>query len=549
MSADDTILGTPEFPIAWVADWDPEISWEWDDMHMPIALPPLAGDYTILIGQGMNQFYETFDLPQRMQVRVWNGYTYYGMRRGAPLDQREAIFARFTAILRERMRVCSAFWHDEVLPEVKRLEAEIRAIPVESLPLTDLGAAWSRAWAATARLWQLHFNLVHIPYQVIEDLADLYEGLFPDAPKGEAAGMSAGTPSDLVEVDLGMERLAAIAAAHPALRARLVAAATGPRGDRQALQPADIRALEGGPALLAELETFVERHGHLGQNVDDLTAPSWADEPSMVLANIGTRLAAPPEPPEERRQRLQAEAEALAARTRERLADDPDRLATFEELYRLARDVAPLTETHNYWIDRMAQARLRTFALRVGDRLVEAGALARRDDIFFFHHDEVPALLAEPVDQRGLVAERRARHAHHQGLTPIRNVGAPPPPRIADRFEAEPVTSQDEDVVLGTGASAGVVRGPARVALGSDDFARIQPGDIIVCPSSNPSWVPVFTIAGGLVTNTGGVLSHAAVVAREFGLPAVVGTIDATARIADGRLVEIDGIKGTVRLL
>lgn len=104
-------------------------------------------------------------------------------------------------------------------------------------------------------------------------------------------------------------------------------------------------------------------------------------------------------------------------------------------------------------------------------------------------------------------------------------------------------------MLRGTGASAGVVRGPARVTLSQDDFDRIQPGDVIVCPSSNPSWVPVFTIAGGLVTNTGGVLSHAAVVAREFGLPAVVGAAEATTRIADGRIVEIDGTAGTVRLL
>ena len=99
------------------------------------------------------------------------------------------------------------------------------------------------------------------------------------------------------------------------------------------------------------------------------------------------------------------------------------------------------------------------------------------------------------------------------------------------------------------GASAGVVTGTARVTLSPADFERIRPGDIIVCPSSNPSWVPVFAIAGGLVTNTGGVISHAAVVAREFGLPAVVGTVDATTRIADGRSVEIDGTRGTVRLL
>ena len=98
-------------------------------------------------------------------------------------------------------------------------------------------------------------------------------------------------------------------------------------------------------------------------------------------------------------------------------------------------------------------------------------------------------------------------------------------------------------------ASVGVVRGRARVTRTQADFGSIQPGDIIVCPSSNPSWVPLFGIAGGLITDTGGVLSHAAVVAREFGLPAVVGTGDATTRIADGRLVELDGSSGLVRLL
>ena len=100
----------------------------------------------------------------------------------------------------------------------------------------------------------------------------------------------------------------------------------------------------------------------------------------------------------------------------------------------------------------------------------------------------------------------------------------------------------------GTGASAGIVTGPARVVLGPDDFERVQPGDILVAPSSNPSWVALFAIAGGLVTNTGGVLSHAAVVAREFGLPAVVGTGDATTRIGDGQMLELDGTTGFVRL-
>ena len=92
-------------------------------------------------------------------------------------------------------------------------------------------------------------------------------------------------------------------------------------------------------------------------------------------------------------------------------------------------------------------------------------------------------------------------------------------------------------------------RGPARIVVALEDFARVQSGDVLVCPSSNPSWVPLFGIIAGLVTNTGGVLSHAAVVAREFGVPAVVGTGVATERLRDGQLVEVDGTAGEVRLL
>lgn len=107
----------------------------------------------------------------------------------------------------------------------------------------------------------------------------------------------------------------------------------------------------------------------------------------------------------------------------------------------------------------------------------------------------------------------------------------------------------DAALLTGTGASPGKATGVARVIAGPEEFARVKPGDILVCASSNPSWVLLFGIIRGLVTNTGGVLSHAAVVAREFGVPAVVGTGEATRRISDGQTVEVDGTAGEVRIL
>ena len=279
--------------------------------------------------------------------------------------------------------------------------------------------------------------------------------------------------------------------------------------------------------------------------------PSWAEEPDQLLVELAKRVQHPPTVgAEERREALAAKAEALADDVRTRLAADPEALASFEALLADARQVGPLTETHNYWIDRMAQATLRRFVFRVAGRLVAAGALETPADILYLRREEVPALLRRPEDRRDLVAERRAEHAHWRTVRPPAKLGKPSEDDgEGDRFDGHRVASTGPDEVRGTGASVGVVRGPARVILDQEGFGSVEPGDIIVCPSSNPSWVALFAIAGGLITNTGGVLSHAAVVAREFALPAVVGTGDATTRIANGRIVELDGSTGIVRLL
>ena len=100
--------------------------------------------------------------------------------------------------------------------------------------------------------------------------------------------------------------------------------------------------------------------------------------------------------------------------------------------------------------------------------------------------------------------------------------------------------------LTGTPGSPGEVRGPARLVRGADDFPRVKPGDVIICPYTDPAWTPLFRIAGGVVTETGGVLSHAAIVAREYGIPAVLGVVGALESIVDGRPVRLDGAAGTI---
>ena len=534
-----------EFPHEFALPELAKLEWEWDDMHMPFVLTPLAGDYVRTLGGGFNEPYELLGHPSRTHTAVWNGFAYFAGQPNAAEEDRQPNRERFYEKCRARAEITAEYWANEAIPELKALYVRVDGVDADAQDRLALATGWLDAWAATLRAWKIHFVAILGPYQVIEDLADLFEGAMGGAAgAADAPRLIQGRSPELHDVAVQLDGLTALAAQHAELAARLQA---GP-----ATTLDDLAALPGGRAFVIQVADFLDRHGHLGQAYDDLAQPSYADEPSLLLSEIGKRLERPPQTAEARRATLHADAERLAEAARAKLADDAERLAKFEHLLELARRIGHLTEGHNYWIDRMAQAKLRRLALRMGRRLVADGTVDETDDVLFLRRDEVADVIRSPRDLRSLIAERRATHRYWQSIRPPKTLGTPdtgagaPSP---DRFDTRKVESADASTLRGTGASPGVVRGPARVALSNLDFPRIRPGDIIVCPSSNPSWVPVFTVAGGLVTNTGGVLSHAAVVAREFALPAVVGVTDATRTIMDGQLIEIDGTQGTVRLL
>ncbi|MEO5703356.1 MAG: PEP-utilizing enzyme [Candidatus Limnocylindrales bacterium] len=555
----------PHFPLDAIDPADLEITWERDDMHMPYALTPLASDYVEhTIGASFNYHHQRFGGPQTLLGRVWHGYAYFGFSWNVPTEQEDATKERWTQALRDRIPATAAYWRDDAMPELERLYASISSVPVDDLAAPELASAWQNAWAATLRAWQIHFVTIMGPYQVLEDLADQYNAALGPGRDVEALSLVRGQVHELEDVEARIDALAAMLAQSPEL-ARAVAAQAAQAEMHDEEMPLDREAFDrvpGGPAFVAALVAFLEAHGHLGQNHDDLGAASWVEAPAMLFTSLARRIAGAGGAgggggareasggPDARLAELRRVAADRAEAVRAALADKPDELARFETTLGHALDIGHLTESHNYWIDRMAQARLRTLATRIGRRLVRDGVLDRAGDILFLRRDDVCDAVVDGQPRQELVRDRRAALERQRTVTPPRYVGPIPedtgPP---DRFDSVRIESTEANVLRGTGASAGVVRGPARVVESQDAFGLVQPGEIIVCPASNPSWVPIFTIAGGLVTNTGGVLSHAAVVAREFGLPAVVGVVGATGKIADGRMVEIDGTAGTVRLL
>ncbi|HEX5148130.1 MAG TPA: PEP-utilizing enzyme, partial [Candidatus Limnocylindrales bacterium] len=234
-------------------------------------------------------------------------------------------------------------------------------------------------------------------------------------------------------------------------------------------------------------------------------------------------------------------------------------LAEMEAANAVNLRMAPLTPDHHFYIDQGANAHLRLVLIEVGRKLVVAGRLDQPDDVLFLRYNELRSLIgsAAAIDARGLVATRRQEREAAERLHPRDWIGTVTPSQLAfpylvnwgypDRFYQK--QSDDLRLITGLGASAGVVEGIARVVRTVDEFDEVRDGDILVCQMTNPAWVVLFTKIAGLVTDTGGTTSHPAVLAREFGIPAVIGTSVATQRIATGDRLRIDGSAGRVEIL
>jgi pyruvate,water dikinase len=188
---------------------------------------------------------------------------------------------------------------------------------------------------------------------------------------------------------------------------------------------------------------------------------------------------------------------------------------------------------------------IRHALLALGVRMVEAGELGRPDDIFFVEYGELDALVHGPADRdwRSLVAARRAEHARLESLSP--------PPVVVGTWDERSGWTVDEAqrVLKGISVSSGVARGRARVFLTADTEDTVYPGEILVAPFTDPGWTPYFVPAAGIVMDMGGLLSHGSIIAREYGIPAVVNVGPATRIIRTGDLVEVDGDAGIVRIL
>jgi rifampicin phosphotransferase len=294
--------------------------------------------------------------------------------------------------------------------------------------------------------------------------------------------------------------------------------------------------------VLRALDDFLATHGHRTAGEIDAGVPRWSEEPGQVLALV-ENYARTGEAGHDAAERFRQRAEEAVVQASEIVSRLPNRvhagLANF--LLDRVRQLAGMRELPKYCAV-LGIAAARRHLRDIGDELTSAERISDPSDVFFLDYDELSELI-DGFDHRELIATRRATHERELRRKHL------PRLLLSDGTEPETLlaTTGSGNALRGTSASAGTVTGIARVVRDPAN-ARLSPGDVLVAPSTDPGWTPLFLTASGLVMEMGGPNSHGATVAREYGIPAVVGVPDATTRITDGQTITVNGSAGVVEL-
>ena len=565
-------LGDEKFPIEWTSETEKLLFWVYDDLHCPHPLSPMYEDIggwwlscdhmfrrfgtpfaSDWIYKNINGYLYTAAIPAESDVDVVTQEYDFTIHPVVPKDPGYAgkIGAYLGTVLPVYGLEFVDWWRDRLVPEMDRNFAYLESMldRKAELSLPKLAVLLEDAIDIHDRHWKIHWMLNFAQLSATLNLRAVMEkthGRIDEVLLGRLQNSAKDRNWDSIHALWRMKEeakadpeLAAIFKGETAqeIRVGLEASARGRRFVEERVVPYQ---KEYGwhavwshefifPTVREQMEPVIELvRGYIETNYD---------YPKTIGA-------------------LAADIDAAAKEILEGLEGE-----ALEEM-RAANEInlrmAPLTPDHHFYIDQGANAHVRLVLMAIGEKLVEAGRLDAPEDVVFFRYNELREFIGTPdMDGRAIVAKGKAAREDAYTRRPKEWVGTVTKTQLAfpylnlwgfpDKFYREAATVAGQ--VTGIGASPGVVEGIARVVLREDQFDDVRAGDILVCQMTNPAWVVLFTKIVGLVTDAGGTVSHPAVLSREFGIPAVVGTSVATEQIKNGDRIRIDGTSGLVEIL
>jgi pyruvate,water dikinase len=561
--------------------------WFADSMHWSRAVHPFdsIGAEAVYYGVGVNSA-RSIVLPSALglDVRVVNGYVYIcplPVTDPQQVEQRLALFQERAGFYYGNWNRLYEQWQGKMTAIVQRMNA-LRFDPlpqVEPIEVVTQGQGRSVSWTLVENYqkliqdfflaWQHHFEMLGLGYGAYLVFFGQCKAAFPEIQDQTIARMVSGVEGIAFRPDDELRRLATLA------HELKLGDALATRGAPEEIFAA-VRALPGGERWLAEFDgvrqpwfNYFAEYGFLHDQEtwnDNLAIPLQGIARYLGLLAAGERIDRPVQRLKEDRDEIAAEYRALMT---------TEEAAKFDEALGLSRAVFPYIEEHNIYVEHWAHAVFWRKVRELADVFVQAGFFEQASDLYYLNRFELDQALYDMVESwaigvpaRGVahwqreIAERRRIMAALRSVPPAPAYGTPPQ-EVTDPFAIMNYGVTTERVAdwlgqagggsseqfKGIAASPGVVEGVVRVLRHENELAELQPGEILVAAITAPSWASAFSVVGAVVTDIGGLMSHAAIVCREYGMPAVVSTGFATSRLKTGQRVRVDGHKGTVTLL
>ncbi len=550
MTAPSTLPVPPDFTFDWDSPDEAANFWTADLMHWPNGISELSATMDMpAFGRGLNTVAQLLCMPfSEMRFKPIRGYV-YTTTIPYSLDQAQ-IEARMGQMQQKMMEHVPGLldrWQTQYEPEVRSINDDTLKGDYRKLGNRDLSQLLEKLVEKREREGELHFLAVFPVMGAVMAYEETYANLFGAPKAAEHLQLLQGFPNKSYEVGVGLWRLAKEARKRPAVM-RIVKRVAPEQAHAALAADSETKAFHGA------VEEFLSDYGWRGNELD-VAATTWKEDPTTVYKLIREYAARDDYDPEEENRSLVSARQAREKLLFDKLSGAQEQLNLFRMMLGGAQQYLPIQEDHNFWIDQVGVCVQRVPVLEAARRLVEANRLADEADVFFLRYDELQDALRDGHgDLTELAGRRRRERDQYYTSPPPPAVGAPPPAELPDNpmmtkfFGGLPEESADPRVFHGNGASPGTVTGTARVILSLQDSHRLQKGEILVCPATMPPWTPLFAIASAVVTDHGGVLSHTAIVAREYAIPAVVGTKVATSLVKDGQTITVDGAAGTVKL-
>jgi pyruvate,water dikinase len=577
------------------ADWEKAQFWYQDKIHAPEPMPPLDQIFQEAWQISLSQYTtRVFCIPpaQGIAQRMVGPYMYICAIPPPPeevIGQKAGHFEK---------RVFYVFEHydelwDKWLYKFRSLGEEMAAVQIprelpdfvpdnEVLPAPtgcyvsyDVIEAFDTLVNQMFKGWQYHFEMLNLTYLAYLMFADVSRKLFPGISESAIGKMVAGAYVSMFRPEEELCRLARLATS---MREVSDVLKSGMSAEQKI---AELQKLPDGKQWLEEYDKakdpwFFVSCGSGWFHYEG----SWITEPNIPFGYIKgyVERLEKGEKIERSMDDIEKQRDEIVAEYRKLIKTDEDR-KSFDDAYNTIRTIYKYAEDHLFWVEHWFHTIWFEKIREIGSLLVNNDLLGEVDDIFMFNRYEIPELLSElatgwalgvGIPMRGQyykdkAAKRKKILEAAQEWNPTPALGVPPE-EVAEPFTimlwgittdkvqewlkgVDVTAAGDVSEVKGFASSAGIVEGPARVLKRLKDIVELQPGEILVCPSTNPSWAPVFTNIKATVTDIGGLTSHAAIVCREYGVPSVTGTGVATQVIKTGDILKVDGDTGVVTIV